>query len=369
MKPALLRYLRCPDCKSTLQPNIFDVIPVTLSENEREIIKDRELVPSEYETEIMTGALQCTRCQAFFPVWQGVPRMYKDAEKDFPIQHAPLSTQNLPAHKAVKQVQISFSREWDEFDYDDGTIWHWDLEDRIMSFAEEIGVDSPERLRGKLMVDAGCGTGILSMTISQKYGIEIIAFDMAHIISRAFLRNKSNLCHFIQSSVLAPPLADAITDLTHSHGVLHHTYNTKLAFEAIARLTKKGGTLYVWLYGKKKGWNRIKYVMTDAFRLPISRLPKTLQAGMVYLMAGMHVAIRSMKKWLGMSVADIKTLNQLLVVTRDRYTPRYAREHTEQEVRGWFEDNGYVSVARRTTWAHTKMFQNSTDLAIKGIRA
>jgi hypothetical protein len=40
----------------------------------------------------------------------------------------------------------------------------------------------------------------------------------------------------------------------------------------------------------------------------------------------------------GMSVADIKTLNQLLLATRDRYTP-VTRGHTEEELRGWFGGN------------------------------
>jgi hypothetical protein len=38
------------------------------------------------------------------------------------------------------------------------------------------------------------------------------------------------------------------------------------------------------------------YILTDIVRLPVSRLPKMLQAGTVYFMAGLHIAIHFAKK-------------------------------------------------------------------------
>ena len=171
------------------------------------------------------------------------------------------------------------------------------------------------------MIDAGCGSGILSMNLSKKFGIEIIAMDMSHVIERAFVASRSNLCHFVQGSVLYPPIAEGVADLTHSHGVLHHTYDTLTAFKAIARLMRPGGQLYVWLYGKKRGWNRIKYMVIRALRFFISRMPRWLQQIVIYALIGFHLVIRSLKRLLGMRLAPIDSLGQFLVVTRDRYTP------------------------------------------------
>lgn len=370
MKPVLLEYLRCPDCFMPFDLSSNESRPISLSEEELAVIRERGFDPTDYGSEILTGRLQCRKCSASFPISQGVPRIYSGAENDFPLRDCgAASTTGITQHRDVKAVQTSFSREWDEFDYEDETIWHWTLEDRIATFSEEISMPDLTELRSKLMIDAGCGTGILSMNLAKRYFAEIIALDMAHVVSRAFKENKSNLCHFVQGSVLAPPLAEGIADITYSNGVLHHTYNTRKAFDAISRLTKYGGLFYVWLYGKKEGWNRIKYIMIDTFRLPISRLPKYPQTLVIYALAGFHILIRALKRILGMKVADIRSMHQLLVAVRDRYTPRYAREHREKEVIEWFRDNGFVNVSRRTTWEKTGFWKGSTDLAIKGHRA
>jgi ubiquinone/menaquinone biosynthesis C-methylase UbiE/uncharacterized protein YbaR (Trm112 family) len=369
MKPVLLQYLKCPGCGGALDLNAHEQRPVVLSDDEDSFLQQQGLDAGPYQTEIWSGVLRCTGCSARFPVRKGVPRIYKNAERDFPIEGSELSTATIADHKDQGSVQTSFSHEWDEFDYDDQTIWHWSLEDRITTFSEEIGVSDLTELRGKLMVDAGCGSGILSMNLSKRLLLETIAFDMAFVIERASENNKSNFCHFVQGSVLAPPLKEEIADITYSHGVLHHTYNTNAAFVAISKLTKPHGLLYVWLYGKKKGWNRAKYIMIDTLRLPISRLPRYPQALVIRLLVGMHKVIRGIKRRVGMKVADISTMNQMLVVTRDRYTPKYAREHTEAEVMKWFDENGYTNVSRRTDWPKTHMWAGSTDLAITGYRA
>ena len=243
MKPALLRYLVCPACRGELRCDAHESRPVSLTAGELEVIALRAGNPAAYETEVLTGTLTCSVCRATFPIHGGVPRLYKDAERDFPVgRQASLSTSELGRIKDDKHVQTTFSREWDEFEYEDQTIWHWTLDGRIATFCEEVAIPDPGILRGKLMVDAGCGPALLSMNLSSRYGIEIVCMDLSMVITRAFQNNRSNLCHFVHASVHAPPLQYAIADLTYSHGVLHHTHDTRKAFLAIAPLTRPGGT-------------------------------------------------------------------------------------------------------------------------------
>lgn len=323
---------------------------------------------SGYQFDIVSGSLTCVGCAAVYPIRDGVPRMYADAWRDFPTDEAWSGSDRLSDSTRERHVQRSFSREWDEFNYDDRTIWLWTLDHRIETFCEELGIASPEELRGKLMVDAGCGSGILSMTLAERYGIEIIAMDMSHVISRAAKHNRSNLCHFIQGSVLSPPLKPGIADVVYSHGVLHHTYSTRKAFDAIAPLTKPGGTLYVWLYGKKQGWNRFRFLFIRSARFLISRLPHIPQTMMVYVMTGIHLTVRLIKRIMGMEKVQYRTMAQFLVSMRDKYTPLYAREHTEAEVKQWFVEAGFENVARRQDWPKTPWWRGSTDLSIRGRR-
>ena len=368
MKPALLDYLRCPNCESELILKPYEQQRVELRPEEKDILLKNRRDISVYETEIIFGSLICNNCETTFPIWKSVPRIYRKAEKDFPIdKYVQISTVKLANHKE-DIVQTSFGREWDEFNYEDGVIWLWTIDERIDTFCEELGISSPEEIKGKLMIDAGCGSGILSMNLSEKYSIEIIAFDITNAVERASRVNKSNICHFIQASVFSPPLAEGISDITHSHGVLHHTYDTKKAFNSIEKLTKKGGMLYVWLYGKKRGYNWFRYLFFRSARTIISRLPKAPQTFMVYVMAFLHLGILSLKKILGMKRTEYKTFSQFLVGIRDKYTPVYAREHTEEEVKNWFKEAGYKNVCRRTQWGKTPAWRGSTDLSVKGIR-
>ncbi|MFB0564539.1 MAG: methyltransferase domain-containing protein [Candidatus Aminicenantaceae bacterium] len=376
MKPALLQFLKCIHCGSALTIEIFDQQSVNLRDEEKELILQTNRNIYEYETEILNGILVCSECGTVFPVSNGVPRIYKDAEKDFPLdRHYRLSAGEIIKDQEERNIQEgerkikrSFSSEWDEFSYDDETIWLWTIDKRIDTFYEEIGISSPDEIKGKLMIDAGCGSGVLAENLSRRNLVEVIAFDISSVVERAFQENKSNLCHFMQASVLDIPLRDSISDVTYSHGVLHHTPSTQKAFNAIAGLAKHKGLLYVWLYGKKRGWNRFRFIFFRTARTIISRLPKLPQTFMVYVMALIHLTVRFVKRHLGMEKVNYKTMSQFLVGIRDKYTHIYAREHTEDEVKNWFRETGYTCISRRTTWEKTKMWNGSTDLSIRGIR-
>jgi SAM-dependent methyltransferase/uncharacterized protein YbaR (Trm112 family) len=366
MKPALLRYVRCPDCGGELHLTSMAERPVDLKPEELAVLAARSVDPAGYRTEVLTGRLDCRPCKVVYPVIEGVPRIYRGSLRHHPLPDAaPDAARELNSDKAI---QKTFDSEWADYEYEDDTIWHWTVDGRIATFCEELCIPDVGVLRGKVMVDAGCGPGILGMTLAERYGLEVVAFDLASVLPRAFRRNRSNLWHVIQGSVLAPPLAQRFADVTYSHGVLHHTRSTKEGFDAIEKFTKPGGLFYVWLYGRKKGWNRLKYMVIRTLRGVISRLPEGPQMAVIRLLAYMHVAIRGAKRAIGMDIAPIDSVPQLLVVTRDRYTPRYAREHTEAEVKGWFTAQGYQGVERRNEWATFDMFNGSTDLSIRGYK-
>ncbi len=369
MKPALVKWLHCVACKGSLDLEVSEQQAVSLSQEELRIMRETGRDAADYSQEILEGVLSCPDCRTVYPVTGGVPRMYKNADRDFAAKLARgADTRKLPGNKHEKEVQTSFSREWDAFDYEDDTIWLWTRDQRIDTFCEEVGIETPEELRGKLVVDAGCGPAVLSMTLAERHGIEIIGFDMSFIIGKAFLQNRSNLCHFIQGSVLSTPLVEELADLVYSHGVLHHTSSTQNAFEQVARHTKIGGMLYVWLYGKKKGWNRFRFAFIRSLRFIVSRLPGVLQSAAVFVIALVHAAVRFCKRLLGAQQIRYKTWSQFVVGIRDKYTPLYAREHTETEIKGWFSEAGYEGAERRTQWASLPSWNGSTDLAIKARR-
>ena len=57
--------------------------------------------------------------------------------------------------------------------------------------------------------------------------------------------------HPIIASLFHLPFEPGSFAHVHSQGVIHHTYSTKAAFEAISAFTRPGGTLFVWVYAQE----------------------------------------------------------------------------------------------------------------------
>jgi 2-polyprenyl-3-methyl-5-hydroxy-6-metoxy-1,4-benzoquinol methylase len=112
-----------------------------------------------------------------------------------------------------------------------------------------VGLD-PEVVRGKKLLDAGCGTGAFSRSFAA-LGADVTAIDITPAsIQRA--RELDGLAgvdgvDYRPMSVFDPP-REAPFDIVASLGVLHHTPDPLRGFFAISSVVKPGGLLIVGLY-------------------------------------------------------------------------------------------------------------------------
>ncbi len=239
-------------------------------------------------------------------------------------------------------VQGTFSQEWADYDYD-GVIWSWTEQDRLEMCLREIGLPRQE-LPGKKLVDVGCGNAVLTNAAARDAGLEAVGVDLSFAPVRASRQFRENpFLHLIQGSVFHLPLQPGLFDIGYSSGVLHHTWNTKLAFENAVRLVRPGGTFYVWLYSAERhGIQGAISLTNDLIRQMVCRLPSALQNMAVYMLTpifwGVRGALRSRLFGTATFPYDWK---KALHATRDAYTPRYAYHHTRREVIGWFEKAGF----------------------------
>jgi uncharacterized protein YbaR (Trm112 family) len=139
MKPRLLEYVVCPICSAELMSDVP--------------LGDQEL---EHGTLTCEGGHQ-------FPVIDGVPRLLRDA---------------IVANDDARSIQESFSREWEHFDYERDRAWGQTPDQRRELFLEQLDI-SPEDVRGRIVLDAGCGVGVLSVAIAS-LGCEVVAGDIGH---------------------------------------------------------------------------------------------------------------------------------------------------------------------------------------------
>ena len=126
-------------------------------------------------------------------------------------------------------------------------------------------------LRGKTILDVGCGMGRFAEVVAEAGG-RVVGIDLSSAVDAA----APNLERFenaavVQADVFSLPFGPETFDLIYSIGVLHHTPDTRKAFLSLPRLLKKRGQVAIWLYARMLRWT---LAMSNLYRLVTTRLPK-----------------------------------------------------------------------------------------------
>jgi len=315
MKMRVLDFLGCPACQSE-----FEL---------------RDAVTRPADSEVISGALVCGGGHAF-AIGAGIPRLRLDQKLDA----APVD-----AKGDALSVAASFGAEWSHFDYEQDRTWHQSVEDRRQLFLKEISL-SADDLLGKVVLDAGCGNGSLSVGISQ-FGCEVVAIDASasvEVAFRHFAGKSGERTYFVQGDLTNPPLRREVFDVIFSSGVLHHNPDTREALRAIARSLRAGGRIYIWVYGHVPG---IAHKLKELFRRAISPMPSPIKHSIVGLWLPQAMLRQYARTALGRNgPQDQLKWTERFVLLLDHYTPRYRWEHTPNEVMGWYRELGFEDIAQ-----------------------
>jgi SAM-dependent methyltransferase len=251
--------------------------------------------------------LECQACGARYPIVADVPRLAGEAYVD------------------------TFGLQWNRYDV------VRDAEDET-TFEVKTGFALAD-LKGKLVLDGGCGGGRYSR-LAAKHGARVIGVDLSAAVEKAaaLCADFPNAC-IVQADLLNLSLPDAIFDMVFSIGVLHHTPNPRQAFAQLARRVKPGGRIAVWLYRKNtppQEWlnSGLRQITT---RLP-ARVLEPLCMGLGFL-GSVPVLKRTLNKVANFSGHPDWTLR--VCDNFDWYAPRYQSHHTVAELRSWFEAEGF----------------------------
>lgn len=156
-------------------------------------------------------------------------------------------------------------------------------------FWGETGL-KPEQVKGKLLVDGGCGAGRFA-NIAATAGARVVAVDLSEAVE-ACQRNTQGLdVAVVQASLFELPLRKGAFDHGFTIGVIQHTPDPLRALRGVADLVKPGGEFgvswyklywYTYLHQKYllrpffKGWDEQKLYRFVAWYapklLPLSRL-------------------------------------------------------------------------------------------------
>ena len=231
---------------------------------------------------------------------------------------------------AKEQKASSFGFEWQKF----SDIFA-EYEENFLGYIAPIGKGF---FKGKLVLDAGCGAGRHAY-FAAKYGAKkVVAFDLSE---KAVLSARVNMAEFLNSLVergdiyyfTYPEQFDYVLSI----GVLHHLPDPQAGFNRLVSLLKSGGTISIWVYGKKD--NKLAMYFYEPIRKISTRLPHKLLYYLIYLPAGILEVCNRLKLpiFRHYAIFPFKTkLNDAF----DVFSVPSARYYTKLEIRRWFVQAG-----------------------------
>lgn len=103
--------------------------------------------------------------------------------------------------------------------------------------------------KNKIVLDAGTGAGRHAVLISKLKPKKIIAIDHKITINKNLKFKYPKNIYFREADVQNLLFKSSTFDFINCYGVLHHTYNIKNGLKELLRVLKKGGHLYLYIYG------------------------------------------------------------------------------------------------------------------------
>jgi len=322
MKEKFINILCCPKTKSDLK------------------LKDQVY---SSEGEIESGYLISKNNQYTYPIIKGIPR-FVDAEfysKSFGYEW----------------------KKWSKVQYEDQNIGR-PLEgftDKMFNMSTGF---KDNDIKGKMIVEFGCGGGRYMDVVLRKGGIAI-GIDLSIAVEPA----KENLSHFenvliVQGDVLNSPFKENVFDNGYSIGVLHHTPNPGNGLKELFRTIKKGGEGTCLVY-ENKGWygtksikryrkiiNGTRFIFGNSIALIYSHVSaRTLY----YIMPAINKIPKLGHRIVRILETNVLVVNKLpdlkwrILDTFDAITPHYASTHTGEEVESWFKEIGCENI-HKTNW-------------------
>ena len=199
---------------------------------------------------IQSGAL-VSASGSRYPIINGIPRFVG----------------NVPAASVE-----SFGDEWNYFNFTDFKV-NW-LKHTV---ANTFG--STDAFKGKLMVDAGGGSGAQTKWFAEYGASHVIMMDLSQSVDDVVQRNLAGLKNVdvIQCSIDAPPLRDQCIDgIVYCHNVIQHTPSVEKTAHALYALTAPNGEFVFNCYPlNDQGlvrWVRF-HLVYKPLRAVLSRMP------------------------------------------------------------------------------------------------
>jgi SAM-dependent methyltransferase len=197
----------------------------------------------------------------------------------------------------------------------DGLETYGDLIDKSNKQSHLAAILDKQISHSSTILEVGCGTGQLSLFL-KRFNRFICGIDLSipslKLAENFRIRNDIDNVFFSKMNIFNMQFKDEVFDYVISNGVLHHTYNTEIAFRNILKPLKKKGYIVIGLYHK---YGRLYTNLRQ-------KLIQTFGEGFKFLD----------KRTINKNISEEKRYAWL----KDQYKNPFETSHTLQEVKKWF---------------------------------
>ena len=216
---------------------------------------------------------------------------------------------------------------------------------------------SPEEVKGKAVLDSGCGTGIFSIIFAKNGAGQVTGIDISpgSLGTAESLKQKFGLTNarFEQQDMLHLPYDDASFNIVWAWGTVHHTTDPLGAIDGLIRVLKPGGSILLAIYKKTKvTW------IHEAIRRTLVKTPRRSWNALAKIMAFFGTPIvwvfkRREKARKGESLSEL-ILDWYFVPIRHYYKP--------DQIKTYLEGKGFTI---ENYLAHSGRFNSSSNFIFK----
>ncbi|MBN1105168.1 MAG: methyltransferase domain-containing protein [Deltaproteobacteria bacterium] len=330
----MMDILCCPVCKADLSLSVESLIRLQrpspmpppgcrsrceyarrLLRSEEDRRRSHDLCEQCYWEDVDEGSLSCPRGHTF-PISGSIPRL-------------------LPTGVKRQRTRETFDVEWTGFKHGERIYGH-SREEELEDFFCRMAVE-PALLKGKTVLDAGCGVGRLALGIS-RLAREVVAMDFSEGVegARETARGSPHV-HIVQGDLMCPPFRRGSFDHVYSKGVLHYVPEVQACIGRLTELVREGGALSITLYPRMSRpfevFNRLLRVVT--VRLPLSS---------IYVLSHLLAPLLPLSwRWSGLRYRPIEPEDRAHMIF-NWLSSEYQNRADTQEVAAWLRDLGFTEV-------------------------
>ena len=333
MRLRLLDIIVCPVCKSSFQLVVYDQKKVRINEKKLQgcrkycYFNSQKLVSEDvrkeahskcrecYQNEITEGQLKCSNGHVY-SITGSVPRL-----------------QNLFMNQ--QRTKKTFDVEWKVFSYNEKIYGH-SPEEELNDLLRRMVVNKVF-FSGKTVLDAGCGIGRITQSISS-LADEVVGIDFSLGVDEAQELNKENPgVHILQGDIMNLPFRESSFDYVYSKGVLHYVSNVRKCLEGLSAIVIPGGALSVTLYGKMSP-------LFERFTKNLRRVTVRLPIKAIYFLSYVLTPLLALAwKWSGVRKRTIDW-NERAHMIFNWFASEYQNRASNEEAAEWFEAIGFENL-------------------------